>query len=364
MIPAEVLVCSASFCISLATTANPRPASPALAASILAFSERRFVWLAIEAIRSTASWILTTDSFVFMICAAILSKAADVISLVAASSLTISDASLLLRLICSDVSESCSTLFIMFETFSHIPIICCEEFSMSLACAVAPCEISLKAPLTFSAASCVLSALSFSSIPLSESTFDIFWRSTIVCCNVSRNLLILSPNCENSSFPLCFTLIPILPCAILSSDFLNDLTFESILLLITIVMNNNINAEAKSATIIITNALFFTAWVLASTAFARLLHASSIIAFAATFAVFISSILSSNATMLSYALLITSNFARESSAASLLVENLGIFNAISSRTVCICPLISTTSFPSTTSRLYSSTSFTSWFELS
>ncbi|MPM90427.1 hypothetical protein SDC9_137548 [bioreactor metagenome] len=38
---------SASFRTSSATTANPRPASPALAASMAAFSARRFVWSAI-----------------------------------------------------------------------------------------------------------------------------------------------------------------------------------------------------------------------------------------------------------------------------------------------------------------------------
>jgi len=36
--------CSASFLTSSATTANPFPASPAFAASIAAFRERRFVW--------------------------------------------------------------------------------------------------------------------------------------------------------------------------------------------------------------------------------------------------------------------------------------------------------------------------------
>ena len=39
---------SASFLISSATTANPLPASPALAASIDALSASRFVWLAID----------------------------------------------------------------------------------------------------------------------------------------------------------------------------------------------------------------------------------------------------------------------------------------------------------------------------
>jgi hypothetical protein len=41
---------SASFLISSATTANPFPASPAWAASIAAFIESRFVWLAMFSI--------------------------------------------------------------------------------------------------------------------------------------------------------------------------------------------------------------------------------------------------------------------------------------------------------------------------
>ena len=47
---AVILLFSASCLISSATTANPFPASPALAASIDAFRARRFVWLAISRI--------------------------------------------------------------------------------------------------------------------------------------------------------------------------------------------------------------------------------------------------------------------------------------------------------------------------
>ncbi len=50
---------SASFLTSPATTENPLPASPALAASIAAFSESKFVWLAIWLIESV---IMLTDS--------------------------------------------------------------------------------------------------------------------------------------------------------------------------------------------------------------------------------------------------------------------------------------------------------------
>ena len=48
-------VWSASAFTSVATTAKPRPATPARAASIVAFSASRLVWLAIAEIRSTTS---------------------------------------------------------------------------------------------------------------------------------------------------------------------------------------------------------------------------------------------------------------------------------------------------------------------
>ena len=50
---------SASFLTSPATTEKPLPASPALAASIAAFKESKFVWLAIWLIESV---IVFTDS--------------------------------------------------------------------------------------------------------------------------------------------------------------------------------------------------------------------------------------------------------------------------------------------------------------
>jgi hypothetical protein len=42
--PVAFAVCSASAFTSEATTAKPRPASPARAASMVAFSASRFVW--------------------------------------------------------------------------------------------------------------------------------------------------------------------------------------------------------------------------------------------------------------------------------------------------------------------------------
>ena len=59
---------SASTRISSATTANPLPFSPALAASIDALSERRLVWLAISAIMSVALRISSADWLVSIVC--------------------------------------------------------------------------------------------------------------------------------------------------------------------------------------------------------------------------------------------------------------------------------------------------------
>ena len=53
--PVAFAVCSASAFTSEATTANPRPASPARAASMVALSASRLVWPAMVLMSSTTS---------------------------------------------------------------------------------------------------------------------------------------------------------------------------------------------------------------------------------------------------------------------------------------------------------------------
>ena len=78
---ADSLDWSAREEISLATTANPLPASPALAASIEAFKDNRFVCWAIEVIKLTAVVISPTDLSVASTFCATISIASTVLLL-------------------------------------------------------------------------------------------------------------------------------------------------------------------------------------------------------------------------------------------------------------------------------------------
>ena len=62
ILPTVVDVWAASVPISPATTANPFPASPALAASIEAFNASRFVWLEISRI-ACVNWLIFSTAF-------------------------------------------------------------------------------------------------------------------------------------------------------------------------------------------------------------------------------------------------------------------------------------------------------------
>ena len=65
---ADSFDCSASFWIWDATTAKPLPCSPARAASMEAFKDRRFVSSAISVMISVASLIFNAEAFVVFVC--------------------------------------------------------------------------------------------------------------------------------------------------------------------------------------------------------------------------------------------------------------------------------------------------------
>ena len=64
MSPVLCVLSSANFLISSATTANPLPDSPALAASMEAFNDSKLVWLVIFLMILTASFIFALELFV------------------------------------------------------------------------------------------------------------------------------------------------------------------------------------------------------------------------------------------------------------------------------------------------------------
>ena len=73
MLAEAFFVCSESWRISSATTANPFPASPARAASMEAFKASRFVWLEISIMDPTKFWTSSTfEVRLWMTCTVIL----------------------------------------------------------------------------------------------------------------------------------------------------------------------------------------------------------------------------------------------------------------------------------------------------
>ena len=141
ILPLAVSDCSASFCISDATTAKPFPASPARAASMLAFKERRFVWDAISEINCDAFWILCAEIFVCFVCSAIVATAAFTSSLIRFSSSIVTTAASLDCFIWSALSFSSSAALPVSMIRFPIYFTLSEAFFASSACKFAPVVI-------------------------------------------------------------------------------------------------------------------------------------------------------------------------------------------------------------------------------
>ena len=120
--------CTASFWISVATTAKPLPASPALADSMEAFSDSRFVWDAMEVISSVATLIFLMDSSVRRICSPIIPIASEVLSLEALRFFMVSVDSSPALPIASDASVRLFTLVTISSITVPIWAICPEAF--------------------------------------------------------------------------------------------------------------------------------------------------------------------------------------------------------------------------------------------
>ena len=150
ILPLALFVCSASFWISDATTANPLPASPALAASMLAFKANRFVSSAISEIKREASRIFCADAFVCFVCCAIVSTAWCTSSLITRSWCTISVAwSLAFFMLSAPLPRSSASCPV---SNSRFPILFTlkDAFLISSACRSAPSVIPSIVSLTFS----------------------------------------------------------------------------------------------------------------------------------------------------------------------------------------------------------------------
>ena len=139
---AVVLDCSASLLICWATTANPRPASPALAASILAFKERRSVSSAIFWIIVIADWMDAIESFNVLICSAIFVTEVLASSLEAFNSPMITSEAFSASDICSACLVSESTSSVIYVICSPIRSTLCFATPVSSACVADPLVIS------------------------------------------------------------------------------------------------------------------------------------------------------------------------------------------------------------------------------
>ena len=144
MVRLDSLDCSANFWIWAATTAKPRPLSPALAASILAFKLRRLVSSAMEVIISVAARIFWADSLVKSVCLVMVAIDFSTSSLICRSCLIVFVA-------CSLDNRMASALWLNRSTSLEVIPICSPItiiFSLVLLVLFAWSEILLVIELT------------------------------------------------------------------------------------------------------------------------------------------------------------------------------------------------------------------------
>ena len=153
MLVADSLDWLASFRISSATTANPLPFSPALAASIEALSERRLVLLAMSVMMLMASLIFSADSLVLATCSAMLSIASIDWSFELESSRIMALDSSEAFFISPDMALRSSTFVKMRSITPPISPISWVTVSAMPDCSTAPCEMCSTALLMLPAAS-------------------------------------------------------------------------------------------------------------------------------------------------------------------------------------------------------------------
>ena len=128
--------CSESFLIWSATTPNPLPLSPALAASIEAFRLRRFVSSAIDVINAVASWIFCTESLVRFVCSCTSPIMRSTSTLMFRRLLSVSAAFSLDCCMEAALSSNSSTSADVSVIFSPIMRICSDVFWEFCACSV------------------------------------------------------------------------------------------------------------------------------------------------------------------------------------------------------------------------------------
>ncbi len=183
ILPEETFVPSLSCLISSATTAKPFPASPALAASMEAFSASRFVWLVIFSIVPVSSFTMPNsalNSFRFV------SISADSSAISFVESTTSESCPALFFAFSTDCSISVTISWISEATFSTCSLIlsvaCTEERVLSLSTSLLEIRSSMlfttsSAPAWFSSASSRTTLTPSTTELLAVFTFSMLWTT-------------------------------------------------------------------------------------------------------------------------------------------------------------------------------------------